>query len=136
MFRILTTCTAAALIVLIGAGMADAQWTDYATGDSDPHAIARGPGFYLGIWKIVLLALIFWMWVKTTDWINRDSNEIGKSIGLPPDVWNPVAVFSFLVVFIIAMLIPIFLAGYFLILIAYFVPLITYIALRNGRVTK
>ncbi|WP_425614121.1 ATPase, T2SS/T4P/T4SS family [Anatilimnocola sp. NA78] len=136
MFRTLTTCSVAALIVLIGVGVADAQWAEYTTGESDPHTLNRGGGWYLAIWKILLLLFTFWMWVKTTDWISQDTHEIGKSIGLPPEVWNPVAVFSFLLVFIIAMLIPIFFAGYFLILVAYIAPLATYIALRNSRVTK
>ncbi|QDU29693.1 Putative type II secretion system protein E [Anatilimnocola aggregata] len=136
MSRIVTSCIGAALIVLIGAGVAQAQFIEYISGLEDPHAMIRGRGFYLAIWKIVLLLLVFWMWVKTTDWINRDSGEIGNSIGLPPDLWNPIVVFSFLLTFVIAMLIPIYLAGFFLILIAYIAPLATYIALRNGRVTN
>jgi type II secretory ATPase GspE/PulE/Tfp pilus assembly ATPase PilB-like protein len=125
----------AALIVLFGAGLAEAQ-VNYTTGLAEPHAINRGPGFYLAIWKIVILALIFWMWVKTTDWVSRDTAEFGKSIDLPAEVWNPIVVFSFLVAFIIAMLIPIYFVGLLLVLIAYIAPLATYIVLRNGKVTN
>jgi type II secretory ATPase GspE/PulE/Tfp pilus assembly ATPase PilB-like protein len=133
MLRTVLSYTAAALIVLIGGGALHAQ--EYATGLPD-HELNRGPGFNLAIWKLVFLLLTVWMWVKTTDWINRDSLEIGKSIGLPPDIWNPITVFIFLVAFIITLLIPIFLAGYAVLLLAYFIPLGTYIALRNGRVTQ
>ncbi len=129
------TCAGAALIVLIGGGDLHAQQVDYVTGLTEPHALNRGPGFYLAIWKFVFLLLLFWMWVKTTDWLNRDCLEIGKSIGLPPDVWNPVVVFSFFLAFIIALFIPIFLVSYALIFVAYLAPLVTYILLRNGRVT-
>lgn len=129
-------CAGAALIVLIGAGLLSAQAPEYATGFSEPHKLNRGPGFNLAIWKIVFLLIPFFMWVFTTDWISRDTHEIGKSIGLPGEVWNPLTVFVFLVIFIGAMYIPIFLAGYALVLLAYFVPLVTYIALRNGRVTN
>ena len=129
-------CAGAALIVLIGAGFAGAQSVEYVTGLTNPHELNRGPGFNLAIWKIVFLAIIFWMWVLTTDWISRDSVELGKSIGLPFEIWNPIAVFSFLVVFIVSMLIPIYFVGLLLSLIAYIAPLATYITLRNGKVTN
>lgn len=138
MFRIVMsralTCAGAALLVLVCAGLAGAQ--EYVTGLTDPHQLNRGPGFNLALWKIFFLAVIFWMWVLTTDWISRDTAEIGKAIGLPSEVWNPVAVFSFLLVFVVSMLIPIYFVGLLLILIAYIAPLATYIALRNGKVTN
>ena len=135
MLRTVSICATAALIVLIGGEALHAQ-DEYVTGMSGPHELNRGPGFNLAIWKLVFLLLIVWMWVKTTDWINRDSLEIGKNIGLPSEVWNPIAVFVFLVAFIAALLIPIFLAGYAVLVLAYFIPLFTYIGLRNGRVTQ
>jgi general secretion pathway protein E len=135
MLRTMMTCAGAALIVLIGADLAQAQFVEYSTGLSEEHAINRGPGWYLAAWKIFLLLFLFWMWVKTSDWVSRDSGEIGKSIGMPQEVWNPVVVFSFLLVFVIAMLIPIFFAGYALLLIAYIAPLATYIVMRNSQVT-
>jgi type II secretory ATPase GspE/PulE/Tfp pilus assembly ATPase PilB-like protein len=135
MLRTMMTCAGAALIVLIGADLAQAQFVEYSTGLSEEHAINRGPGWYLAAWKIFLLLFVFWMWVKTSDWVSRDSGEIGKSIGMPQEVWNPVVVFSFLLVFVIATLIPIFFAGYALLLIAYIAPLATYIVMRNSQVT-
>lgn len=138
MFRIVMsralTMAGAALIVFLAAGLANAQ--EYITGLPDPHQLNRGPGFNLALWKIFLLAIIFWMWVLTTDWISRDTVEFGKSIGLPAEVWNPIAVFSFLLVFVVSMLIPIYFVGLLLILIAYIAPLATYIVLRNGKVTN
>ena len=126
----------AALIVLIGASLAQAQQPDYVTGLTGPHELNRGPGFNLAIWKLVFLLLTFFMWVFTTDWVNRDTHEFGKSIGMPAEVWNPLVVFTFLLIFIISMLIPIFAVGYLLILIAYLAPLITYILMRNKQVTN
>lgn len=141
MFRTLLSralpCAGAALIVLFGCGLASAQ--EYSTGLPGAHELNRGPGFNLALWKLVFLLLTFFMWVFTTDWISRDTHEIGKSIGLPGEVWNPIAVFTFFFVFIIAMLIPTpvaFFIGFPLLLIAYIAPLATYISLRNGRVTN
>lgn len=136
MLRTVLTCAGAALIVLIGADLAQAQFVPYTTGLTEEHALNRGPGWNLALWKIFALLFVFWVWVKTADWISRDSGEIGKSIGMPQEVWNPIIVFSFLLVFVIAMLIPIFLAGYVLVLIAYIAPMATYIVMRNAQVTN
>src|SRR5262245_11020266 len=47
------------------------------------HAINRGPGFYFAIWKIVLFLLLFWMWVRSADFVSKDTAKIGESIGMP-----------------------------------------------------
>ncbi len=100
------------------------------------NSIERGPGFYLASWKLLLLAIVFFLWVYTTDWISRDSLELGDGIGMPWQVWGPIAVFSFFVVLFAATLnSPYFAAGYPLLVLAWFVPLIVYVVLRNGRVT-
>ncbi len=97
----------------------------------------RGPGDYLAWYKLLLCALVFFFWVRTTDWINRDSLELGDSIGMPAIVWNPIAVFPFLVAFLFAALtIPFFAAGFPVLLLSYIAPLATYIIIRNSRVTS
>lgn len=138
MFRTLMSralpCAGAALIVLVGSGLLHAQ--EYATGMPGPHELNRGPGFNLAIYKIVLLICLLLAWVFTTDFINRDSVEIGKSIDLPPEIWNPIAVFSFLGAFILAFLMPMFILGFLIVFLAEVVPIAIYITLRNGRVTN
>jgi type II secretory ATPase GspE/PulE/Tfp pilus assembly ATPase PilB-like protein len=127
----------AAALVLLAAGNLAAQeaWPAYNSG-SGPHEINRGPGFYLALYKIFLLLIVFWLWVKSADWVSRDSLELGDAIGMPAKIWNPIMVFSFLVALVILGLgIPIFLAGYAVVLLAYFGPFITYVLQRNGRVT-
>jgi type II secretory ATPase GspE/PulE/Tfp pilus assembly ATPase PilB-like protein len=77
-----------------------------------------------------------WIWVKSADWVNRDTDEMGEAIGLPAQVWNPTMVFPFLLVFMtIALLIPVFVAGYGLLWLSYLGPFVTYVVLRNGKVT-
>ncbi|MDX1948533.1 MAG: ATPase, T2SS/T4P/T4SS family [Pirellulaceae bacterium] len=113
-----------------------AQWPAYTTGLADPHAIQRGPGFNLAIYKLLLLLPPFWAWVKSADWVSRDTAERGEAIGLPAEIWNPVMVFSFLLVFMTLLIeIPFFLAGYALVLLAYVVPFAIYVVLRNGKVS-
>src|SRR5688572_25727755 len=108
------TWLAAILLVLAGSSellaqdalLAQGGWPAYTT------PFARGPGWYLAFWKIFLLLALFWIWVKSADWVSRDSVETGDAIGMPASIWNPVMVFSFLLVFMILVLnIPIFLAG-------------------------
>lgn len=130
----------AVLLALLAAGQLGAQdaWPTSLTPDQlQDHSFTRGPGFYLALYKIFLLLLVFWMWVKSADWVSRDSLELGDAIGMPAKIWNPVMVFSFLFVFVILALgIPIFLAGYAVLLLAYFGPFIAYVVQRNGKVTE
>ena len=125
------TWLAAALLVLAGAGELAAQdaWPAYTT------PFARGPGFYLAAWKLISLVVLVWLWVKSADWVSRDSLELGEAINMPAQVWNPVMVFSFLVAFLAAVTIPIFAIGGLVLLAAYAGPFITYVMLRNGKVT-
>ena len=132
MFRKSVVCFAAVAVALLLTSTVVAQeWPAYR---GDP--LQRGPGDYLAWYKILCCALVFLFWVRTTDWINRDSLEIGDSIGMPAIVWNPIAFFPFLVAFLFAALtIPFFAAGFPILLVAYLAPLITYILMRNSRVT-
>jgi type II secretory ATPase GspE/PulE/Tfp pilus assembly ATPase PilB-like protein len=119
--------------------IASAQWPAYSPAfppeAGDEHAIDRGPGFYFAIWKILLLLLLVWLWVKSADFVSKDTAAIGESIGMPATVWNPVMVFSFFLAFmILALGIPIFAAGYLVAALAYFVPFLIYVVQRNGKV--
>ena len=81
--------------------------------------------------------LVFWLWVKSADWVSRDSLELGDAIGMPAKIWNPIMVFSFLLVFISS-------AWRFRSsspalrwsLLAYAVPFVIYVVQRNGKVTQ
>jgi type II secretory ATPase GspE/PulE/Tfp pilus assembly ATPase PilB-like protein len=135
----MTWLLAALALALLAGGSLAAQeaWPAYSSGQADPHAIVRGQGFYLAIYKLVLLLIPFWLWVKSTDWIARDTEELGDAIGMPPKIWNPVVLFSFVLVFMtLAFEIPFFFAGYALVWLAYAVPFIIYVVMRNGKVTQ
>src|SRR5688572_4425853 len=91
----------AALLVCLGAELSFAQdnWPKVTPNPAGPHAIERGPGFNLAIWKLMFLIILFWIWIKLADWVGRDSAEIGDAIGMPYFIWNPIVVFSFVLVF-------------------------------------
>jgi type II secretory ATPase GspE/PulE/Tfp pilus assembly ATPase PilB-like protein len=123
---------AALALLLFGGGELFAQdaWPAYT------QPFARGPGSYAAAWKLVLLVLVAWAWVKSADWVGRDTDELGDGIGMPAKIWNPVVVFPFLLGFLLAVTIPIFLAGWGVMLLMYVVPFAIYVVQRNGRVTS
>lgn len=92
-----------------------------------------GPGFYLAWWKVLLFWLIFLCWVRSSDWVSQDLQELKA---LDYKQWNPIVVGSFMGAFVLAWLIPIFWVGLFLLLVAWAAPLSTYIVLRNKQVTS
>ncbi|MFO0884797.1 MAG: ATPase, T2SS/T4P/T4SS family [Pirellulales bacterium] len=96
----------------------------------------RGPGFYLAAWKLILLWFTFLAWLFSTDRIGQDAIQVGDGIGMPFGVWNCVTAFSFVAVFLLAALnIPIFLIGYPVLVLSWFVPMLIYILQRNAKVT-
>ncbi len=127
---------AAIAVLLLLAGDASAQWPPYAAAEGTSQ-IERGPGFYFAIWKLLLLLIPLLLWARTTVWVAGDLEEFGPSIRQQPEVWNPVLVFTFLAAFVLVGLsIPIFLASYGLIVIAWAAPLIAYLSMRDGKVPE
>lgn len=129
MVRLSTALLAAAIALLLTPAL-HAQWPDYPASS----AAVRGPGFYFAIYKIILFLIPFWLWVKSADWLGRDANIHGDKTGLKPEVWNPIYVFGFFVLYLIAISIPIFWVGFPIALLAWFVPLIVYAVQRNAKV--
>ncbi len=128
----LVTATTLVTLLLLTDTVAAQDWPTYPS-DQLP---GRGPGGYLAWYKLLICWLLVLYWVRAADWVNRDSSEIGDSIEMPSQVWNPIMVFTFLVGFLAAVTIPFFAAGAVVLLLAYAGPLTTYILIRNGRVTE
>jgi type II secretory ATPase GspE/PulE/Tfp pilus assembly ATPase PilB-like protein len=97
-----------------------------------PEKDWRGPGFYLSWVKVMAYWLVFLLWVKTTDWVNRDLQEHRVFNYLH---WNPILFGAFLGTMILLWLLPIpwFTVGISLLLLAHAVPLTVYIVRRNAK---
>lgn len=100
-----------------------------ANNDSN-HAFDRGPGWYVSLLKIIPWLLMFWLWVKTTDWISQDTYRNRQNYGL----WNLVVVCSFFLAILISWVVPIYAVGLVLMFIAWCAPLTCYIVIRNKAV--
>jgi type II secretory ATPase GspE/PulE/Tfp pilus assembly ATPase PilB-like protein len=117
-------------LVLVLLGAADALAQNAAAPAADPASLlARGPGSYLSWPKIAALWLVFLAWVHTTDWLSSDAQEMKQQYLR----WNIITVASFLGALVLLLLLPSFWLGFPLLLIAYGVPLGTYVYLRNEK---
>ncbi len=106
---------------------AQGDWPDFPF--TDPNAW-RGPGGYLNWIKLLLLWLVYLAWVRTNDWVSRDSQRVG----VPYSIWTSVMFFPFfLALFGAALTLPMFAVSFPLCLLAYLVPAIVYVVVRNQR---
>ncbi len=95
-----------------------------------PH-MTRGPGMYLNLFKFVPVVIIYILWAWTTNWVEHDTKEL---INLRFAVWNSAVFFSGVLGLALVLAIPIYFIGLGLLLLAYFVPLMSYIYARNQTV--
>ena len=95
-----------------------------------PVQFPRGPGFYFSITKIIFFVLLFFLWVKTTDWVNQDCQSLRLNYGL----WNSVVFGVFFGCVLLFWILPWFAVGYMLLLAGYIAPLTVYILERNKHV--
>lgn len=89
-----------------------------------------GPGFYLDWVKILLAWLIFLFWVGSTDWLSRDA----QAVEMDYLRWNPIVVGVFFFAQLVFWFFPIFWVGFPILALAWLVPLMTYVLVRNKRV--
>ncbi len=119
---------------LLGAAPAWLAGTQSLLAEAWPNMdqpFVRGPGYYLSLPKILLCWLLFLLWVRTTDLVSQDCQRLKLSYAL----WNSVVFFTFVAAFILLWLLPWFGLGFFLMLLAYAVPLAAYVWFRNQSVS-
>ena len=97
------------------------------------HNIDRGPGGYLAWYKLLLVVICFLVWVRMTDWMNRDGQLIGHEINLLPEIWNPISLAAFILGFWAAISVPIFWVGFPVFLILAFAPFTSYFLIRRAK---
>jgi type II secretory ATPase GspE/PulE/Tfp pilus assembly ATPase PilB-like protein len=134
LLRIAAICGVGALALTFGAGLllADGgEWPPFKP-DPLPGVDFRGPGLYLNWIKVLACWTVFLAWVKTTDWVSIDSQELK----LDYLRWNPIVFGVFMAAFVLVWLIPglPFWVAIVLLLIAFIAPLATYIIYRNSTV--
>lgn len=114
------------------ADLAFAQdWPVYPLSDDGvPHQITRGPGHYFSWLKLGAIIAVYFLWVRTCEWANQDCQKLR----LPYATWNPVVVFPFPLGAAAALTIPIFPAGFAVMVLLYAGPLLAYVFKRNSVV--
>ena len=95
----------------------------------DPER-GRGPGFYFSLFKIALVCALFFLWVKTTDWVSQDCLRLSLNYL----VWNSVVFGVFAAAFLLLWVLPWFEVTYALMVVAYLAPLGVYLIIRNKTV--
>ena len=131
MFRKLCFVVIALLLVLFCADLVMAQadtWPEFPLGgDEGSNEFSRGSGGYFSWIKLLGVLLIYLLWVKTTDWVNKDC----QLLQMPYTVWNVAVYVSFVIGMLLVLTIPVFAAGFSVLCVAYVVPLGVYIVSRN-----
>ncbi len=93
--------------------------------------MTRGPGMYLNLLKFIPVVMVYLLWAWTTNWVEHDMQELNNTRF---NVWNTAVFFSGVLGLILVLVIPIYFLGLGLLLLAYFVPLLSYIFARNQTV--
>src|SRR5271156_3511481 len=94
-------------------------------------AFPRGSGFYFDIIKLVPLLLLFFCWVPSCSWVDRDSRELG----LPVLLWNSAMWACFAFGLAVVWLLPWFWLSFGFLLLFYLAPTLGYCHLRNQEVS-
>ncbi len=95
-----------------------------------PH-MTRDTGMYLNLFKFIPVVIVYLLWVWTTNWVEHDTQALNN---LRFAVWNSAVFFSGVLGLVLVLAIPIYFIGLGLLLLAYFVPLLTYVYARNQTV--
>ena len=101
---------------------------------NDSHSIGRFHNASISWPKLLLLVLLLLVWVKSADWVNRDTQLFDMGYGK----WNPVMLFPFLAIFLLVglpiVMTPMFWLAFGLLAVCYLGTFITYVLTRNKKV--
>jgi type II secretory ATPase GspE/PulE/Tfp pilus assembly ATPase PilB-like protein len=132
MSRVRVAAALAAAVALLGAvPAADAAEWGILPLWAQSAALARGPGMYLNLLKFLPVLALYLMWAWSSDWVDHDTRELNN---VRFEMWNSVVFFTGLLGFALVFAIPIYAIGLILLLLAYFVPVLTYAYSRNQTV--
>ncbi len=91
----------------------------------------RGPGLYLNLFKFLPVLGTYLLWSWTTHWVDDDTRELNN---IRFEVWNSVVFLSGILGLTLVLCLPIFPLGMGLLSLAYLVPLLSYVYVRNQMV--
>src|SRR6185312_4076709 len=94
-------------------------------------AFPRGPGLYFHPAKLVFLVLVYFAWLRTCWWVHHDC----QFLKLPGEMWNPLLLACGAVGLLCVWLVPWFSLGILLLIVLYLAPTLSYVGMRNEKVT-
>lgn len=97
---------------------------------NDEHSILRLKEPSLSWLKLLPIVLLTWAWVRSGDWVNRDS----QAFDLGHTLWNPAMVAPFAVAFLVMLLVPNYVIGISLLSLAWLAPFVAYVLHHNKSV--
>jgi type II secretory ATPase GspE/PulE/Tfp pilus assembly ATPase PilB-like protein len=127
----LALATFAILTLGAAAGADAAEIPGLLLAQSAKIAAYRGPGMYLNLLKFVPVVIVYLMWAWTTYWVDDDTKELNN---VRFELWNSVVFFCGVLGLALVWSIPVYAIGLVLLLLLYFVPLLTYVSVRNQTV--
>lgn len=119
--------------------VADEQAVEVAAAEEiKPRNPFRDPpaGANLAWYKLLMIAIVFLIWVKTTDWANQTAMKIGSEIEMPPEIWNPILVGSFALGFLAVLFVPYFVAGFVFYALAALAPFLAFFIVHRSKLSK
>lgn len=127
----LVLATFAALIFGAAAGADAAELAGALFAQSAAISQGRGPGLYLNLFKFVPVVIIYLLWAWTSYWVDDDTRDLNNQRF---EVWNSVIFFSAILGFALVFAIPIYPISLTLLVLSYFIPVLTYVYTRNQTV--
>lgn len=132
-----TTPAAAPVVVPPNANAASRPVGEYPPDPSPAFYRGNSPngqvvGWYLNLYMFVPILGWFFLWARTTQWVNEDARGLKMMTAL----WNPLILFCGVLGFVAILVMPNALAGTFLLALFYGTPLGFYIVERNKRVPE
>jgi type II secretory ATPase GspE/PulE/Tfp pilus assembly ATPase PilB-like protein len=96
------------------------------------QSVPRGLGNNLNWFKFVPVLLVYFLWVYTTNWAERDNKELNGKF----EIWMPVLFFPGLIGLALCWIIDLYIVQLLVVTLFWCVPLFVYIHDRNQRVPE
>ncbi|HEX5271105.1 MAG TPA: GspE/PulE family protein [Gemmataceae bacterium] len=92
----------------------------------------RGPGLYFSVLKLVPLLVVYLFWVRICWWADLDA----RKLKLSHETWNPILLGAGALGLVVVFAFPWFVVSLPVLLALFLAPTLTYINLRNGKVSE